>query len=251
MINRRDFIKKGSMTAALVAAGQLPLWAANKKGECYAVEGFANLLKDYQLPKTAKGANTLSYKLYSQTTDLGKLSVTRKGANQLSCDYSTVPPSDCQGDFVFKGALSSGLASWQLKSTTTTESPAMQSLGTYTETGKVGSEKAVVRVGGRVTERFETKLPVQPDFTLPFVVPTLPTEIGKEYHFTLLREGTFFFADQSVFFDGMVTIPMKGGKKTFKNYLHVGDGTLPTNYLVDENDVPVIVTHGIVSEWLV
>jgi len=26
---------------------------------------------------------------------------------------------------------------------------------------------------------------------------------------------------------------------------------LPTNYLVDENGVTVIVTHGIVSEWLV
>ena len=251
MINRRDFMKKTSVTAALVAAGQLPLWAATEKGECYAVEGFANRLKKYHLPKTSKGAKTLRYMLYSQEADLGKMTVTRTGKSQFSCDYSTVPPSDCQADFVFKGALSSGLASWQLTSTTTTESAAMQSLGTYTETGKVGSEKAVVRVGDRVTERFKTSLPIQPDFTLPFVVSTLPAEMGKEYPFTLLREGTFFFANQTVFFDGMVTLPMPGGKKTFKNYLHVGEGTLPTNYLVDENDVPVIVTHGIVSEWLV
>ena len=120
MINRRDFLKKSSMTAAPVAAGQLPLWATNTQGECYAVEGFANLLKQYQLPKTVKGASTLSYKLYSQTTDLGMLTVTRKRAQQLSCNYSTFPPSDCQGEFIFKGALMAGLDSWELTSTTTT-----------------------------------------------------------------------------------------------------------------------------------
>jgi len=251
MINRRDFMKATSMTAALAASGQLPLWAATENGACYAVEGFAKLLSKYQPPKTEKGAPTLGYRLYTQTVDLGKMTVTRKGARQLSCDYSTIPLSTCKADFLFNGALTSGLASWKLTSSTTTKSPALRALGTYTETGSVTQGEAVVRVGKTVTERFKTSLPVQPDFTLPFVVPTLPAERGKEYPFTLLREGTFFFADQSVFFDGMVTIPMKGGKKEFKNYLHVGDGTLPTNYLVDYNDIPVIVTHGIVSEWLV
>ena len=251
MINRRDFMKATSMTAALAASGQLPLWAATKDGECYAVEGFAQLLKKYQLPKTTKGAKELSYKLYSRTTDLGELTITRKGSKQVSCDYRTDPPSTCKADFLFNGALTSGLETWKLTSSTTTKSPAMQSLGTYAETGKVAGGEAVVRVGQTVTERFKTARPVQPDFSLPFVVPTLPAEQGKEYQFTLLREGTFFFADQTVFFDGMVTIPLNGRKATFRNYLHVGDGTLPTNYLVDENGVAVIVTHGLVSEWLI
>lgn len=250
MINRRDFMKATSMTAALAASGQLPLWAA-EEGACYAVEGFAKLLSKYQPPKTTKGAKTLRYALYSQTTDLGKMTVMRKGASQLSCDYSTIPPSTCKADFVFNGALTSGLVSWKLTSSTTTKSTAMRALGTYTETGNVAQGEAIVRVGKTVTERFNTQLPVQPDFTLPFVVPTLPAELGEEYPFTLLREGTFFFADQSLFFDGLVTVPLKGGRKEFRNYLHVGEGTLPTNYLVDENGVVVIVTHGIVSEWLV
>jgi len=250
MINRRDLMKATSMTAALAASGQLPLWAA-ENGACYAVEGFAQLLKKYQLPKTSKGSKKLSYRLYSKTTDLGELTVTRKGKSQLSCDYSTVPPSTCKADFLFNGALASGLAEWKLTSSTTTKSTAMQALGTYTETGKVAAGEAIVRVGKTVTERFKTTRPVQPDFTLPFVVPTLPAELGKEYQFTLLREGTFFFAGQSVFFDGMVTVPLKGGKKEFRNYLHVGDGTLPTNYLVDENGVVVIVTHGLVAEMLI
>jgi len=252
MINRRDFMKMTSVTAALAASGQLPLWAAkSKKGEFYAVEGFADLLKKYTLPKTSKGAEKLSYKLYTQTSDLGTMTVMQKGKNKLSCDYRTVPPSTCKGEFVFNGGLTSGLAEWKLTSSTTTGSSKMQSLGTYTEIGKVAKGEAVVKNGKVVTERFKTRLPIQPDFTLPFVVPTLPAERGKEYEFALLREGTFFFGNQTVFFDGMVTIPMKGGKKEFRNYLHVGDGTLPTNYLVDENGVPVIVTHGIVSEWLV
>ena len=115
----------------------------------------------------------------------------------------------------------------------------------------MGSEKAVVRVGSRVTERFKTKLPVQPDFTLPFLLPTLSTDMADDYRFTLLREGTFFFGDQRVFFDGMMTIPVRGETHSFKNYLHVGDGTLPTNYLIDENNIVILVTHGIVSQWLV
>lgn len=252
MINRRDFIKITSATAALAASGQLPLWAAKSKdSECYAVEGFADLLKEYKAPVTSTGMKELRYKHYMKTQDLGEITVTRKSKQEFLCNYATVPTSSCKATLFFKNKLTAGLDSWTLTSSTTTRSSKMQSFGTYRETGKVTDGEAVVKNGKVVTERFKTTLPIQPDFTLPLVVPTLPAKVGKEYRFALLREGTFFFADQTVFFDGMATIPTKDGNKEFKNYLHVGDGTLPTNYLVDENRVTVIVTHGIVSEWLV
>ena len=43
----------------------------------------------------------------------------------------------------------------------------------------------------------------------------------------------------------------RGGRMLeLQNYLHLGEGTLPTFYLVDTNGVTLIVTHGITAEVL-
>ena len=56
MFSRRDFIKTSSITAALAAAGQLPLWAADANGESYAAQGFAKFLTTYSPPNTSAGS---------------------------------------------------------------------------------------------------------------------------------------------------------------------------------------------------
>ena len=222
MIDRRTFMKITSATAAFAASGQLPLWAAKSKdSECYAVEGFADLLKKYNVPATSTRMKELGYKHYMKTQDLGKMTVSRKSKQEFLCHYTTVHASSCKAKFRFRKTLTAGLGSWTLTSSTTTSSSKMRSLGTYTETGNVTKGETVVTNGKAVTVRFKTSLPIQPDFTLPLVVPTLPAKVGKEYKFALLREGTFFFANQTVFFDGIVSIPTKDGNKKFKNYLHV------------------------------
>ncbi len=250
MLNRRDFIRNTSMTAALAASGQLPLWAATVNGECYAAQGFAKFLKTYVPPKTAAGSGNAEYTLIGMSKEYGQLRVARAGSGAVVCDYSIQPGSRCEARFELNGDLLAGVRSWKLTSTTDSVSKAMEGLNVYTETGEVRNGRAVVKVGEISTSQFMTAVPLMPDWLLPLAVPMLPAQAG-DYEFCLLREGTYFLGGQRLFFDGIVKIPVKGGQTLeLKNYLHVGEGTLPTNYLVDGNGATLIVTHGITAQVL-
>ena len=110
--------------------------------------------------------------------------------------------------------------------------------------------KVVIKTGGKITSELVTAVPLLPDWLLPLAVPMLPTKPGT-YRFSLLREGTYFLGGQRLLYDGTATILVEGGKTLeLANYLHLGEGTLPTNYLVDRNGVTVIVTHGLTAEVL-
>ncbi|VGO13601.1 hypothetical protein PDESU_02158 [Pontiella desulfatans] len=249
MFNRHDFIRNTSMTAALAAAGQLPLWAATENGDCYVAQGFAKFLKTYVPPKTATGGN-VDYTLIDMTKEYGQLRVARMGAGAVSCVYSIQPGSSCEARFELNGDLLAGVRSWKLTSTTDPVSQSMEGLNVYTETGEVRNGQAVVKVGEICTSQFALAAPLMPDWLLPLAVTMLPAQ-ADGYDFCLLREGTYFLSGQRLCYDGIVKIPVKGGQMLeLKNYLHVGEGTLPTNYLVDGNGATLIVTHGITAQVL-
>ena len=250
MSNRRDFIASASITAALAATGRLPLWAADENGECYATEGFAEFLKTCKLPDTSVAARKTTYALVNMGKEVGRVTTSRGGAGAYVCDYTVKPGSACEAKFVVNGDLLSGVSSWSLTSRTDPVSKGLVDLCVYTETGKVIDGRAVVRVGAKKNSKFTTSEPLLPDWLLPLAAPMLPAKPG-DYQFSLLREGTYFLADQRLLYDGTATITVKGGKTLeLTNYLHLGEGTLPTNYLVDKNGVTVIVTHGITAEAL-
>lgn len=250
MLNRRHFIRNTSVTAALAAAGQLPLWAAAENGDCYAVEGFAKFLKTYAPPKPGDGREKVHYALIDMTKEYGQLKIARAGAGVYLCDYSIQPGSSCEARFELNGDLLAGVRSWKLTSRTDPVSKAMEGLNVYIETGELRNGRAIVKIGNATSSQFATAVPLMPDWLLPLAVPMLPAEPG-DYEFSLLREGTYFLGGQRLFYDGMVNSPVKGGRiLDLKNYLHVGEGTLPTNYLVDANGVTLIVTRGITAEVL-
>jgi len=247
MFNRRDFIRNTSVTAMLTAFGQVPLWAATKTGECYAVQGFAKFLKTYVPPKTLAGKS--DYKLINITKEYGRLKIARVGAGVYLCNYSIEPGNSCEARFELNGNLLGGVHSWELVSYTNTESKAIESLSSYAETGEVRNGQAVVKVGKTTSSQFATNLPLLPDWLLPLAVSILPDE-SSDYEFSLLREGTYFLGGQRLFYDGMVKILVQGGQVLdLKNYLHIGKGTLPTNYLVNADGVTLIVTRGITA-WV-
>jgi len=250
MISRRDFIKTASITAALAATGQLPLWAADENGACYAGQGFAKFFENYSPPKTSAGVKSAGYRLVDMTKEYGQLTTTRSGAGTYVCNYAIKPGSACKAKFVVRDDLLSGVHSWTLTSRTKTVSKKMANVGVYTETGRVSNSKAVVKAGKKTSCEFTTAKPLLPDWLLPLAVPMLPAKPGN-YEFSLLREGTYLLGGQRLLYDGTARINVKGGKMLeLKNYLHLGEGTLPTNYLVDTNGVTVIVTHGITAEVL-
>jgi hypothetical protein len=248
MFSRRDFIRNSSLTASLIAAGQLPLWAAGENGT-YAVEGFDKVLKTYTPPRGKSGARKANYTLINMGKAYGKLSVSSNGSGTYACDCAIKPSSACKGKFVVNGDLLSGLKSWSTTSITDPVSKNMKDLCTYTEKGKVEDDRVVVWCAGKKHSKFRTSVPLIPDWLLPLAVPSLPKQ--GEYSFTLLREGTYFLGGQTLLCDGTVKFAVKGGQTLeLTNYLHFGEGTLPTNYLVDENGVTVLVTHGLTAEVL-
>lgn len=250
MLSRRDFIKASSMTAALAAAGQLPLWAVDDNGTCYAAQGFAKALAMYSPPNTSVDAMSYRYSLVNMDKEYGRLATSHNGAGTYACEYAIQPGSQCKAEFAVNESLLAGVRSWTLASETKPVSKDMAGLCSYTECGQVTHGKAVVKVAGRTNSEFETAAPLLPDWLLPLAAPMLPTEPGG-YRFSLLREGTYFLGGQQLQYDGMARITVKGGQTLeLQNYLHVGEGTLPTNYLVDENGVTLIVTRGITVELL-
>ncbi len=249
MLSRRDFSKKASVTAALAAAGQLPLWAA-KGEECHATQGFEKFLKTYVPPKTSADARDLTYAVIDMTVERGTLAISRASGGKFTCNYAIQPRSACKAEFVVNGDLLAGLSSWRLTSKTEPVAADMAGLCVYTETGEVANGNCVVRTGDKTTSEFASAVPLLPDWLLPMAVPMLPAKPGS-YSFSLLREGTYFLGGQRLQYDGTAKITVKGGRMLeLRNYLHVGEGTLPSNYLVDHNGVTVIVTHGITAEVL-
>jgi len=250
MFSRRDFIRNASITASLAATGQLPLWAADENGECYATQGFAKFLETYKPPSASAGARDITYTLVNMGMEYGRLTTARAGAGTYVCDYAIEPGSMCKAKFQVRGDLLSGVSSWSLTSRTDPVSEDMADLAVYAETGEVSNGKAVVKAGGKTSSEFTTAVPLLPDWLLPLAAPMLPTKPGN-YIFSLLREGTYFLGAQRLLYDGTAKITVKGGKTLeLTNYLHLGEGTLPTNYLIDKNGVTVIVTHGFTAEAL-
>lgn len=249
MSSRREFVATASITAALAASGRLPLWAADS-GVCYPAQGFEKFLQSCKLPDTSVSSGKTTYALVNMGKEVGQLSLARGGADAYVCDYFIKPGSACEAKFAVNGDLLSGVTSWTLTSRTEPVSKDMADLCAYTETGKVIDGSGEVRVGATKNCKFTTDAPLLPDWLLPLAAPMLPAEDG-EYEFSLLREGTYFLGGQRLLYDGDVEIGVKGGKTLeLKNYLHLGEGTLPSNYLVDGNGVTIIVTHGISAEVL-
>lgn len=82
--------------------------------------------------------------------------------------------------------------------------------------------------------RYKTTHPVHTQWTITDLLPEIKKK-GQGLKFDLLQDAQIFKPNQELSYEGKVSVDIKDNKKVvLDNFLHIGYGVLPTNYLVDK-----------------
>lgn len=114
------------------------------------------------------------------------------------------------------------------------------------ETGHISDDTIVTRQRDREITYERTNC-VHTQWTLPDVFSEVKAK-GKAFEFDLLQNAQVLRPKQVLTYEGEWEFVVKDGERvTWGHFLHLGYGTLPTNYLVDASGVVQIVTGGVNS----
>lgn len=260
-MERRDFLKKTSITVgALYAAGHLPLLAATKDPRKKA-SGFLNIFTDPaaiepitgELGKftpaqdgTMRSAFSASYALlYWQSAKRGKATGDERGGIVVQIrDDLLQTTEERQGNTVkthIKGSRELGAAcTWTLESIF--DGPDSR----FVEDGSWDGSKMTVASASWKQER-DTKHPLIHRWML---LSRIASGSIKEapLKFDMLDNSTLI-PDQELRYEGQISVPVQGGTAELDSYLQTGRAIQPIHYLVDSGGRVQLITSSIVN-WV-
>lgn len=260
IMKRRDFLKTTAATAsALAASGHLPLLAAVKNPrkqrggslniftEPCAIEPITGHLAGFT--PTQKGSMTgpfsATYALIywnsaqekSRNSERGSISV-----NSAAETCKTVEKrhgNTIEGSVQCSGSLRSA-SSWTLNSSFGDPQTA------FTETGSWDGKKMTVKSKSWTQEKATSN----PLITKWALLPLLASgDIRKApLKFDLLDDSTLR-PNQEIRYEGVITIPVRGGKAKLHSYVQTGQAIQPTHYLLDSDGRVQLITASFVN-WV-
>lgn len=273
-LDRRHFIKTSALLSSLAAAGRLPLLGAepgNGSG-IDAATGPAAVkpIRGHlaQFAPVAEGpANrqnyTLTYDIVhwdgvgrrarkTANSVLGSLAVSRrKRDGQVRYEVTQRTrfggvDNIVEAQIVCAADQLNSLRSWRMHSYGRQPSGEAVPLSELTETGRNRQGRIQISDAG-YRYAFTATRPVVSQWTVLDFLVRHATE-GTVASFDLLQDLSLFKADQKLVCDGVVSVPVKGGRTVeLTAYAQTGEGVLPIHYLLDEQRRPQLVTGSLVS----
>ena len=135
---------------------------------------------------------------------------------------------------------------WQIRTYSRDSSKTIVLLSEMNEIGENSNGKILIK-DGEYNHSFIPANPVVSQWTiLDFLMrhATKTTSVT----FDLLQDLSLFKKDQTLVFDGTVEIAVKDNHQVkLDTYSQTGDGILPIHYLLDDHNLPQLITSSIVS----
>ena len=277
-IDRRQFLQSGLMAATLVATGRLPLLSAQTDSDSgidastgpYATKPIRSYLRGFSpadVPLRKQQQYSLTYDIIhwgasnSKTgmptnSVLGQVVIKRSVAKGR-VRYEVVQQTRIGGvnnfieaQITCKADDWNSLRQWTLRTYHIGPDGEIDPLSKITENGNCKSGQ--IRIdGGGYKYGYAAKNPVVsqwtvPDFLIRKASPTLNVT------FDLLQDLSLFKPNQSLFYDGLTNLKLKGGQTaTLQTYAQIGEGILPIHYLLDMQGRPQLITSSILSWALI
>ena len=275
-IDRRQFLQSGLIAATLVSAGRLPLLRAQTDNTSgldastgpYATKPIRGYLQGFSpadVPLQKQGQYSLTYDIIhwgaanSKTgmpanSVLGQIVIKRSVA-QGHVLYDVVQQTRIGGVNNFVEAQITcnvdewnSLRQWKLRTYHMGPKGQIDPLSKMTEVGNCKSGQIQID-SGSYCYGYRAKNPVVTQWT---VLDFLMRKAGSalDVTFDLLQDLSLFKPNQSLFYDGIANLKLKGGQTaTLQTYAQIGPGILPIHYLLDMRGRPQLVTSSILS-WV-
>jgi hypothetical protein len=273
-VNRRQFLKTSAIATALAATGRLPLLSAETEagsaidastGPC-AVKPIRDHLKRFSpasTPVPNSGQYSLVYDIIHwswirgergtfSNSVVGRVDIDRKTADgQIVYEITQRTRIGGVDNFLEAGIVcdADGLNSlrrWTLHSYQAAPDGKRERLCELAEKGRCDDGEIRIESGDYVYG-FGSENPVVTQWIMPDLLMKRANS-ALNVTFDLLEDLSLFKPNQSLTYDGLTPVRLKGGKTvTLQTYAHTGQGILPTHYLLDEKRRPQLITSSILS----
>jgi len=277
-IDRRQFLRSGLIAATLVATGRLPLLGVQVDGGSsidastgpYAAKPIRGYLRGFspaEVPLRKRRQYSLTYDIIhwgvtnSRTgmpanSVLGQVAIKRKMAKDRVM-YDVVQQTRIGGvnnfveaEVTCKADDWNSLRQWKLRTYHGGPDGRIDPLSEITEKGNC--KNGHIRIdSGRSPYGYAAKNPVVTQWTmLDFLIRKADPALNVT--FDLLQDLSLFKPNQSLFYDGLTNLKLKGGQTaTLQTYAQIGEGILPIHYLLDVQGRPQLITSSILSWALI
>ncbi len=138
------------------------------------------------------------------------------------------------------------LRSWQIRTSSRDPSKRIVPLSEMNEMGENADGKILIKDG----EYNHSFIPANPVISQWTILDFLMRHATKttSVTFDLLQDLSLFKKDQTLVFDGTVEIAVEDNQQVkLDTYAQTGEGILPIHYLLDEKNLPQLITTSIVS----
>jgi hypothetical protein len=272
-MDRREFLHHGMLATSLLAAGRLPLLAAetaagsaiDAKTGPYAVKLVRDYLTDFSPNETAaeKHQRAMRYDIVhwhwgrngrgsNENTVIGRLRIARQSADDKVV-YEVEQKTKIGGvdnvietEFACNADALDSLRVWRLRRYEIDANRRTNPASELIEKGRC--DGGPIRIeGDNYRYEYRAAHPVVTQWHLPFV---LARDVGARPNlaFDLLQDLSLFKPDQELVPDGQVEVSVAGGRKVMlQSYAQTGRGVLPVHYLVDAQGRIQLVTGGFLS----
>jgi len=272
-INRRQFLQSGAIAATLLAAGRLPLLAAeggsgsgiDKGVGEHAVKPIGDYLQRFS-PSTGSLRDRESYMLrydivhwdganpktgMPANSVVGKVVIQREkrpgGVGYEIAQHMMIggvknsieAQIRCQADEV-------SVQDWTVRFHSTRPEGGVDPLSEIKETGS--NKKGRIEIhGGNFRYGYDAEHPVVTQWTvLDLLIRKASPTVAATFH--LLQDLSLFKPSHRLLYDGETLLRLKGEKNVvLQTYARTGEGVLPVHYLCDERRCPHLVTTSILS----
>lgn len=273
-IDRRQFLQSGLIAATLVATGRLPLLGGQVDGGSnidastgpYAakpIRGYLRRFSPADLPFHKQRQYSLTYDIIhwgannSKTgtpanSVLGQVAIKRRMAKDRVM-YDVVQQTRIGGVNNFVEAEITcnvddwnSLRQWELRTYHIGPDSRVDPLSKITENGDC--KNGHIRIdSGKYHYGYTAENPVVTQWTvLDFLIRRASSTLNVS--FDLLQDLSLFKPNQSLFYDGVTNLDLKGGQAvTLQTYAQTGEGILPIHYLLDTQGRPQLITGSILS----
>jgi hypothetical protein len=277
-IDRRQFLQSGLIAGTLLASGHLPLLSVQGDDDSgidastgpYSTKPIRDYLRGFllaEVPLRERRQYSLTYDIIhwgatnSKTgtptnSVLGQVVIKREVAKD-QVTYDIVQQTRIGGVNNFVEAEincsmdeSNSLRAWRLRTYHIGPNDQIDPLSKMTEKGSC--KNGNIRIdSGSYNYGYTTKSPAVsqwtvPDFLIRRASPTLHVT------FDLLQDLSLFKPNQSLVYDGVTNLKLKGGRTVaLQTYAQTGEGVLPIHYLLDSEGRPQLITSSILSWALI
>ncbi len=262
-MERRDFLKFAATTAAAMAAqGNLPLLAAGKKRKKMSDQGPSNCLSKppaiepitgyvEQFSPASAGSMAKAFKARyslihwngasakSRNSEQGSLDIAWSDGKLSTTETRSNRPSNTVKTSVQCAGKHNTASSWTLSSSFSSD------VGqNFTEKGEWDGKIMTVKAKSW-TQESVTKNPLIARWTL---LPLIASGSLKKspLAFDMLDDSTLR-PNQTLRYEGQITVPVKGGEAKLDSYVQIGDAIVPTHYLVDNQGRVQLITMSMVN----